>query len=148
MFGMRSAPAISTSRLKMRLLACPLRIRRWACAGHLVLIAVLSLVPAWLFPPSVSRIPGIDKWAHVAMYGALGALLRWAAGPAAAVRASRWLPVAGVAYGVLMELLQLWISGGSRSFSSADAAANLVGVVLCWGAAGWLLGGHEIIPPE
>lgn len=137
-----------TSRLKLRLLACPLWIRRWVCASHLALIAVLSLVPAWLFPPSVSRIPGIDKWAHVAMYGALGALLRWAASPAAAARSSHWLPVAGVAYGFLMELLQLWISGGGRSFSWADAAANLAGVVLCWVAAGRLLGGDEIIPSE
>ena len=139
---------MSTSRLKLRLLACPLRVRRWACAGHLTLIAVLSLVPAWLFPPSVSRIPGIDKWAHVAMYGALGVLLRWAAGPTAAARTSRWLPVAGVAYGFLMELLQLWVSGGNRSFSWADAAANLVGVVLGGWAAGRLLGGEEIIPLE
>ena len=138
---------MSTSRLKLRLLACPLGIRRWACASHLALIAVLSLVPAWLFPPSVSEIPGIDKWAHVAMYGALGALLRWAAGPAASPT-SRWLPAAGVAYGFLMELLQLWISRGSRSFSWADAAANLVGVVLCWGAASRFLGGDEIISSE
>ena len=147
-FGMRSAPAMSASRLKLRLLACPLRVRRWACAGHLALIAFLSLVPAWLFPPSVSAIPGIDKWAHVAMYGVLGALLRWAAGPAATARAARWLPVAGVAYGFLMELLQLWISGGGRSFSWADAAANLVGVVLCWGAAGRFLGAGGLISSE
>lgn len=141
---MRSAAAMPANRLQLRLRACPLRVRRWTCAGHLALIAVLSLVPAWLFPPSVSEIPGIDKWAHVAMYGALGVLLRWAAGPAAAVRTSLWLPVAGGAYGFLMELLQLWISGGTRSFSWADVAANLVGVVLgCW-AAGRLLGGEEL----
>ena len=144
-FGMRSAAAMPANRLQLRLRACPLRVRRWACAGHLALIAILSLVPAWLFPPSVSQIPGIDKWAHVAMYGALGALLRWAAGPAAAARAARWLPVAGGAYGFLMELLQQWVGGGTRSFSWADAAANLVGVVLCWGAAGRLLGGDELI---
>ena len=142
---MRAAPAMPANRLQLRLRACPLRVRRWACAGHLALIAVLSLVPAWLFPPAVSGIPGIDKWAHVAMYGALGGVLRWATGPAAAARTSRWLPVAGGGYGFLMELLQQWVGGGTRSFSWADAAANLVGVVLGWGAAGRLLGGDELI---
>mgnify|MGYP003609286336 CR=1 FL=1 len=145
---MRTAPAISKTRLKAWLVSCPMRIRRWVCAGHLALIAVLSLVPTWLFPPSISRVPGIDKWAHVAMYGVLGALLRWAAGPLAATRIFRWLPVAGVAYGFLMELLQLWISGGGRSFSWADAAANLAGVVVFWGAADRFLGKDELFHPN
>lgn len=119
---------------------CPQRFRKWACAGHLALIAVLSLVPAWMFPPAAAGVPGIDKIAHVAMYGVLGALLRWAAGPQAETRAARWLPVAGVFYGFLMELLQRWLGGGSRAFSWGDVAANLAGVVLFWVAAGRFLG--------
>lgn len=143
---MSAAPAISTYRLKTWLASCPMRIRRWACAGHLALIAVLSLVPAWLFPPSLSQVPGIDKWAHLGMYGLLGALFRWAAGPGKPSPAARWLPAAGAGYGLLMEGLQLWIGGVGRMFSWEDAAANLVGVVLCWMVAGRLLAGDEKSP--
>ncbi len=119
-------------------------IRRGICAGHLLLIAVLSLLPAWLFPPSLSGIPGIDKWMHVAMYGLLGALFRWAAGQGKVPRAVRWLPVAGIAYGVLMEYLQRWASGGGRMFSWGDAGANLAGVVLFWFAADRVMAGEGI----
>jgi VanZ family protein len=107
-------------------------LRRLACAIHLVLIAVLSLLPVWLFPPSLSRVPGIDKWVHVAMYGLLGALLRWAAGPGDGPPPGRWLPVAAVGYGLLMEFFQLVFSGGARSFSWGDAVANGVGAILFW----------------
>jgi VanZ family protein len=130
---MRTAPTLSTSRLKNWLLGCPLRVRRGACVLHLLLIAVLSLLPSWLFPPSVTQIPGIDKWVHVAMYGLLGALLRWATGQGGrASPSSWWLPAAAAGYGLLMEFLQLQLSGGTRMFSWADAAANLVGVVVFW----------------
>ena len=143
---MRAAPAISIRRLIAWLLSCPMRIRRWACAGHLALIATLSLLPARLFPPSIPRVPGMDKWAHLAMYGVLGALLRWAAGPGKPSPAARWLPVAGAGYGLLMEGLQLWIGGAGRMFSWGDAAANLAGVILFWVAADRVLGGGEISP--
>ncbi len=129
-------------------MACPMTMRRWACAIHLALIAALSLVPAWLFPPSLSRIPGIDKWAHVAMYGILGALFRWAAGQEKISPAARWLPVAGAGYGLLMEFLQRWISGGSRMFSWGDAVANLAGVVLFWFAAEWIMASGRITKTE
>ena len=137
---MRTAPAMPANRLKTRLMACPMRIRQGVCVAHLILIAVLSLLPAWVFPPSPAGVPGIDKAVHVAMYGVLGALLRWAAGPWAATRAARWLPLAGAAYGFLMEVLQPWIGGAGRSFSWGDAAANLAGVGLFWLAAGRYLG--------
>lgn len=122
----------------------PLVVRRWVCGGYLVLIAVLSLVPAWLFPPSVSQIPGIDKWVHVAMYGVLGALLRWASGLPAPARASRWLPAAGALYGVLMEVLQLTLSGASRGFSWGDILANTVGIAVGWLVMRRLLGRSNI----
>ena len=114
-------------------------IRRGACAVHLVLIAVLSLAPARLFPPSPPGIPGMDKWMHGVLYGVLGALLRWAAEPGAARRAAGWWPVAGAVYGFAMELLQPWIGGEGRAFSWGDAAANLAGVVIFWTAFGWIL---------
>ena len=71
---------MSIRRAAAWLRSCPMRIRRWACASHLAVIALLSLLPAWLFPPSIAEIPGIDKWMHLAMYGVFGALLRWVAG--------------------------------------------------------------------
>ena len=127
------------------LLACPMGLRRTACAAHLGLIAVLSLLPAWLFPPAAAGIPGMDKLVHVAMYGVLGALLRWAAGPKVSP-AGRWLPLAAAGYGLLMEFLQLEFSGGARMFSWGDAAANLAGAFLFWGVAERFLGNRKIQP--
>ena len=138
MDGMRTAGGLSSASLGTWLRGCPLGLRRWICAAHLALIAVLSLVPAWLFPPSLTEVPGIDKWVHVAMYGVLGALLRWAAG-ARIGAADWWRPAAGAGYGVLMEFLQLWCGGGTRSFSWADAWADLAGVVVFWLLAGRVL---------
>jgi VanZ family protein len=124
----------------IRLTSVSLVVRRWICAIHLALIAVLSLAPAWLFPPSPPGLPGIDKAVHVGLYGILGALLRWAAGPWAATRAALALPAAGALYGLLLELLQPWLGGAGRAFSWADAAANLAGIVLFWVVAGRFLG--------
>ncbi len=143
-FGMSAPLSISMRRLKSWLLACPLSRRRWACVLHLGLIAVLSLLPAWLFPPSIAQIPGVDKWVHVAMYGVLGGLMRWAAGQEDIPPAARGLPMVGAAYGLLMEFLQSWVGGAGRTFSWGDAAANLVGVFAFWWAAGRVLGrGHK-----
>ena len=133
----------SLSQLRSRLLACPMGIRRWACAIQLALIAVLSLLPPWLFPPAVVQIPGMDKWIHGAMYGLLGVLLRWAAGQEKASMASWWLPLAGAGYGLMMEFLQLHLSGGARMFSWGDAAANLIGVVVFWYGAGRFLANQQ-----
>jgi VanZ family protein len=114
----------------------PLAIRRGLCAAHLALIAALSLLPPWWFPPPATQVPGMDKVVHVGMYGVLGALLRWAA-EGSPTWAKGWtLPLAGAAYGLLMEGCQLWFSGGRRSFSWADALANLAGVMIFWHLAG------------
>ena len=109
-----------------------MRFRRRACGFHLALIAGLSLLPAWLFPPSLAQIPGVDKWVHLAMYGVLGALFRWAAGAPPEWRTHLALPLAAAGYGLLMEILQLEIGGPGRMFSWSDAAANLAGAVLFW----------------
>ena len=119
-------------RFQPWLLACPMHVRRWACAVHLAFIAVLSLVPSWLFPPSPVQVPGIDKLIHVAMYGVLGGLLRWAAGVRLGWRTHMALPMAAAGYGLLMEILQLGIGGAGRMFSWGDAAANLAGAALFW----------------
>lgn len=131
MIGMRAARAMFCRRLKTWLGGCPLAWRRRICAAHMVLIAVLSLVPAWLFPPALAEVPGLDKWVHGALYGLLGALLRWAAGNRPGAGAWRW-PVAGAGYGLLLEWLQLAMCGGTRAFSWGDAGANLAGVVGFW----------------
>ncbi|MGD9780940.1 MAG: VanZ family protein [Kiritimatiellia bacterium] len=115
-------------------------VRRWLCAAHLALIAALSLLPAWMFPPSASGFPGIDKVVHAAMYGLLGALLRWAAGRESIPPAARWLPAAGVGYGLLMEVLQRGIGGTGRAFSWGDVLADLAGVAAGWIAAERLAG--------
>ena len=118
-------------------------VRRRICAAHGALIAALSLMPAWMFPPSASRIPGFDKVVHAAMYGGLGALLRWAAGGKSILPAARWLPAAGAGYGLLMELLQPWIGGAGRTFSWGDAWANLAGIAVGWIVADRLAGGAD-----
>lgn len=121
-----------------------LRFRRWACGLHLALIAILSLLPAWFFPPSVTSVAGMDKVVHVVLYGVLGGLLYWTA------TASRengghvkwWLGAMG--YGLLMEVLQLIFSGASRGFSWGDVLANVVGVAVGWLVMRRLLGCHGI----
>jgi VanZ family protein len=125
----------------------PLAVRRGLCAAHLALIAVLSLLPARLFPPSASSVPGMDKVVHMVLYGLLGVLLRWAAASSRGGTSGWRLPLAGAAYGLLMEGLQGWLGWG-RSFSWGDAAANLAGVVLFWHAAGWFLDRAHIIEIE
>ena len=124
-------------RWRAQLLACPLGIRRWACGGHLALIAILSLLPARLFPPSDVSIPGMDKIAHLAMYGFLGVLLRWEASREEGRTSGSWRLAGAIGYGLLMEVFQLHIGGG-RMFSWGDVAANTAGVLMLWGLAGRL----------
>lgn len=117
----------------------PAKVRWTLCCLHLALIAGLSLMPAWLFPPAPARFPGLDKIVHLAMYGVLGVLLRWAAEERPNQVTGWGLPLAGAGYGFLMEACQLWLSSGGRSFSWADAAANLLGVVAAWLATGRII---------
>ena len=106
------------------------------CAAHAGLITVLSLVPAWLFPPSLPGVPGMDKAVHWGMYGVLGALQRWAAAGSGKWERRWTLPLAGAAYGLMLEGAQRGLAGSGRAFSWGDAAANLAGVVVGWWWAG------------
>lgn len=126
-------------KLRGAALAAPLGLRRGFCAAHLLVIALLSLLPAWLFPPAPAGVPGMDKVVHLAMYGLLGALLRWTADPNSLLARSWRLPLAGMAYGLLMEVGQWALPGVSRSFSWGDILANAIGVVLFWKLAGRVL---------
>ena len=101
-------------RWRAGLLACPLGIRRLACGGHLALIALLSLMPAWLFPPSDVSIPGVDKIVHLAMYGWLGVLLRWEASREGGRTAGNGHLTGAIGYGLLMEVLQLLVGAAER----------------------------------
>ncbi|HOO19985.1 MAG TPA: VanZ family protein [Kiritimatiellia bacterium] len=117
--------------------AVPQAIRRRLCAAHAGLIAVLSLVPAWMFPPSTGGVPGLDKAVHFVLYGVLGALLRWAQPPGrSGRRGAAWVAVAA-GYGLLMEVLQLTLCAGSRGFSWRDALANTAGAAVGWLAIQW-----------
>lgn len=125
-------------RKMARILFVPSFVRRWLCAAHLVVIAVLSLMPAWLFPATTPHIPGLDQVVHFAMYGVLGALLRWAAGARPGWQAHLGWPLAAGAYGLLLEILQPALGGG-RGFSWGDAGMDLLGAALLWFGTGWLL---------
>ena len=100
--------------------------------SYLILIAVLSLLPVWLFPQAISQMWGMDKLVHVGMYGVLGVLLRWAAAGNNGWTRGWRLPLAGAGYGWVMECFQYGFSGGARTFSMGDAIANLVGVSVFW----------------
>lgn len=132
MRGPRVAPAVIHCRPCRRLRDCPLGIRRWICGVHLAVIALLSLLPAWIFPAKLEQIPGMDLWVHAVLYGVLGGLLRWAAGPAQMTWRLYGVPLAGAGYGLLLEFLQEWIGGEGRTFSGADAGANFAGIMAFW----------------
>ena len=109
-------------------------LRHLLCGLHLALIAILSLLPAWFFPASVTGVAGLDKVVHAGLYGILGALVYWArAADRKGPPRARWA-LGAIGYGVLMEVLQLTLSGVRRGFSWGDILANAVGV-----AAGWLV---------
>jgi VanZ family protein len=104
------------------------------CSLHLALITILSLLPAWFLPASVTGVVGLDKVVHAGLYGILGALVYWArAADRKGPPRAGWA-LGAMGYGVLMEVLQLTLSGVRRGFSWGDILANAVGV-----AAGWLV---------
>lgn len=96
---------------------------RWTVVGVLgVLVLAASLAPGGgraLTGPL--GIIGLDKWLHATAYAVLAAAVTFADGRATVGVAS------AVAYGVLVELLQLGVP--YRSASVLDAAANLVGAI-------------------
>ncbi len=127
--------------LRRWILAVPLPVRWTVYVLYLGLVALLSLVPADVFPARATRLPGADKVVHFAMYGGLAVLLRWTlAGRPVTGRRYGWALGMALGYGVLMEAMQHFFTGGTRAFAVSDIVANTVGAVLCWFAAGWWLG--------
>lgn len=97
---------------------------RWSVVFALALgILVASLVPgAGLAARGPLGVVGLDKWLHALAYLGFAAAITWADGRAVVGVA------AAVAYGVVVELLQVGVS--YRSGSALDAVANLVGAVV------------------
>lgn len=109
----------------------------WALA-----ILALSVLPARFFPQTdaIGRIPQADKVAHVVMYSVMTALLLWTAafsGPSRGFRRYGFAAAAAVAFGLLMELLQYYLTT-TRSMDLLDALANAVGAFLVAGVGWWL----------
>ena len=114
----------------------PGRLRRAACLAYGGGIALVSLMPAWLFPAGPAGAAGVDKAVHAGMYGVLGILLWWAEGGDGKPGRGWILVLTGGGYGLVLELAQELLAGWGRGFSWGDVLANLAGT-----AGGWLLAG-------
>ena len=122
----------------------PLRWRRlWLAAGFVMVLVVmlLSLMPAPLGPI------GSDKIGHLTAYGVLAL---WFAG---IYRPDRygWVLLGLFGLGVVIEILQGL--GGHRQPEIADAAANLLGIVIGLGIgrlamAGWCARAERLFAGE
>ena len=97
----------------------------WSAVGWLGVAAVvyLSLTPS---PPDVQLEHG-DKLQHLAAYGSL---MLWFAQLVVERVPRLWTGIALIGLGVSLEFAQLAL--GYRTFSSADIAANTVGVGIGW----------------
>jgi VanZ family protein len=97
---------------------------RWTVVSALALgILVASLVPgAGLAARGPLGVVGLDMWLHALAYLGLSAAVTWADGrPLVGVAAA-------VAYGIVVELLQVGVP--YRSGSALDAVANLAGALV------------------
>ncbi|WP_153552550.1 VanZ family protein [Halomicrobium sp. LC1Hm] len=109
---------------------------RWLIVGC---VAAVILIVSVLRPGSASRITGplgvfgIDKYLHVLAYGGLATVLAYALAEWEPRRAAVAVFVLAVAFGFVVELVQLPLA--YRQFSRLDVLANAVGASVI--AAGW-----------
>lgn len=99
----------------------------------LVMVAVLSLYPV---PERAPQAPGVDKLAHVVMYGITSALMfvTFREAKKMSLTTLALASFAGAAgYGMLMEALQGMTT--YRAFSMLDQLANTIGALAGTGAA-------------
>lgn len=97
-----------------------------------LLIAIASLAPKSMMPESPGVIPEFDKIVHFSMYAALAGLAFWSIRPTQSLRLYAIPVFAGAfSYGLLMELLQGYVTVAQRSFSYGDIAANGAGAAVC-----------------
>ncbi len=113
----------------------------FACA-MVVIITVLSLVPAYLFrtvESSLPLFPGFDKCVHGLMYFMLTLSVLSAVSPSARrpIRCLVCMAIATSLYGVLMEFCQ-GVLTSTRSMDRFDMLANSVGA-FCGAGSVWLL---------
>ncbi|NLV09757.1 hypothetical protein GOC74_07415 [Halomicrobium mukohataei] len=109
---------------------------RWLVVGC---VAAVILFVSVLRPGSASRITGplgvfgIDKYLHVLAYGGLATVLAYALAEREPRRVAVAVFVLAVAFGFVVELVQLPLA--YRQFSRLDVLANAVGASVI--AAGW-----------
>ena len=103
----------------------------------MVLLTILSLMPAENLDMDGPDIPYLDKWAHMGFYGiamVLGVLFLWELKRPLILRKSALfrLAISLAVYGMIIEVLQ-GIGGQQRSAEWWDLAANTLGICL----GGW-----------
>ena len=81
--------------------------------------------------------PGLDKLAHLGLFGLLAATARWRWG------ATRVVAAALFTYAVASELVQGLLLA-DRSGDPLDVVADLFGAAAGWLLAGWLLEGRAV----
>ncbi len=122
----------------------PLRWRRWWLAAGLMLVLAVTLLSLMPSPPQVS---GSDKFSHLSAYGVLAL---WFAGMYRPDRYG-WILLGLFTLGGVIEILQGL--GGHRHPEIADAAANLLGIIIGLGLgrlalAGWCIRAERLIAGE
>lgn len=103
---------------------------RWiSWAAVLGLVTLLTLLPPSAGLPQGPRIPHLDKIVHACAWGLLAALTWWALIPTRSRQRAAPLALAfAVAYGVVIEALQLLVPG--RSADPLDLLADAAGAIL------------------
>ena len=114
-------------------IALPFKLRVGLCLTYGLLMTWFSLAPAslvyWLYPAFQHG----DKVAHFMMYGGLVLLARLAWPDPRTIRIPHWIiPLAALAYGFLMEVMQSMLVKYHRSFQFGDIVANGLGAFFCW----------------
>lgn len=97
-----------------------------------LIVTLVSLLPGSSFPELNWKGPlDVDKIAHAIVYAVLAALMSWAGWKNIGLSwTSVWIfSIIASAYGMLMELFQLWFSTG-RFFDKYDLLANVIGAFL------------------
>lgn len=107
---------------------------RWlALFGYLGFLTWASLAPAGTFARLPFSLSHADKVFHFFIYGGLVAVARWALIPSFGLRIRFWPVLVGaIAYGALMEVLQMRLVSYGRSFELLDVLANAAGALCFW----------------
>ncbi len=116
----------------------PVKLRAGLCLAYGLLLTWFSLAPASLVYRLYPTFRYGDKVAHFTMYGGLVLLARLAWPDPRTIRIPHWIiPLAALAYGFLMEVLQRVLVQYHRTFEFSDIVANGVGAVVFWYLTGY-----------